>query len=109
MLILWHCAKVPFEDATRADVYGYVIPFATELMKLSKESGIPIKVRICDTMGFGVLYTGASLPRSVPGLIYGLNHYAQVPSEQIEWHGHNDFYKVVANAGMAWFFTAPAA
>ncbi|MFR8079695.1 MAG: 2-isopropylmalate synthase [Christensenellales bacterium] len=94
------------EDATRADVYGYVIPFATELMKLSKESGIPIKVRICDTMGFGVPYTGASLPRSVPGLIYGLNHYAQVPSEQIEWHGHNDFYKVVANAGMAWLYGA---
>lgn len=94
------------EDATRADVYGYVIPFASELMKLSKESGIPIKVRICDTMGFGISYPGASLPRSVPGLIYGLNHYAQVPSGQIEWHGHNDFYKVVSNAGTAWLYGA---
>lgn len=34
-----------FEDITRADFYGFVVPFATELMKLSQESGIPIKIR----------------------------------------------------------------
>ena len=93
-----------FEDITRADFYGFVLPFATELMKLSKESGIPIKIRACDTMGYGVSYPGAALPRSVSGIIYGLRHYAEVPSAQLEWHGHNDFYKVVANAGTAWLF-----
>jgi len=55
-------------------------------------------------MGYGVSYPGAALPRSVPGIIYGLNHYAQIPSEQLEWHGHNDFYKVVSNAGTAWLY-----
>ena len=93
-----------FEDITRADFYGFVVPFAIELMKLSRESGIPIKIRACDTMGFGVTYPGASLPRSVPGIIYGLNHYAGVPSAQLEWHGHNDFYKVVTNAATAWLY-----
>ncbi len=93
-----------FEDITRADFYGFVVPFATELMKLSKESGIPIKVRACDTMGFGVNFVGAALPRSVPGIIYGLHHYAEVPSEMLEWHGHNDFYKVVTNATTAWLY-----
>ena len=93
-----------FEDITRADFYGFVVPFATELMKLSRESGIPIKIRACDTMGYGVTYYGAALPRSVPGIIYGLRHYAEVPSEQLEWHGHNDFYKVVSNAGAAWMY-----
>ncbi len=93
-----------FEDITRADFYGFVVPFATELMKLSKETGIPIKIRACDTMGFGVSYPGASLPRSVPGIIYGLNHFADVPSAQLEWHGHNDFYKVVTNAATAWLY-----
>ena len=34
-----------FEDITRADFYGFVVPFARELMKLSKEAGIPIKIR----------------------------------------------------------------
>ena len=33
------------EDITRADFYGYVIPFVDELMKLMQESGMPIKVR----------------------------------------------------------------
>ena len=93
-----------FEDITRADFYGFVLPFAEELMKLSAESGMPIKIRACDTMGYGVPYHGAATPRSVPGIIYGLRHYARVPADQLEWHGHNDFYKVVANAGVAWLY-----
>ena len=90
-----------FEDITRADFYGFVVPFAMELMRLSEESGIPIKIRMCDTMGFGVSFPGASLPRSVQGIVYGLYHYAGVPHELLEWHGHNDFYKVVSNASTA--------
>ncbi len=93
-----------FEDITRADFYGFVVPFAEELMELSRESGVPIKIRACDTMGYGVTYYGAAMPRSVPGIIYGLRHYAEVPSAQLEWHGHNDFYKVVSNAGAAWMY-----
>ena len=95
-----------FEDLTRADFYGFVVPFANELMKLSRESGIPIKIRMCDTMGFGVNYPGTSVPRSVQGLVYGLHHHAEVPSELLEWHGHNDFYKVVTNATTAWLYGA---
>ena len=91
-----------FEDITRADFYGFVVPFAGALMELSRESGIPIKIRACDTMGYGVSYPGTALPRSVQGIIYGLVHYAEVPSELLEWHGHNDFYKVVSNAATAW-------
>jgi len=93
-----------FEDITRADFYGFVVPFAVELMKLSEETGVPIKIRACDTLGYGVSYTGAALPRSVQGIIYGLNHFASVPPEQLEWHGHNDFYKVVTNAATAWLY-----
>ena len=93
-----------FEDITRADFYGFVLPFATELMRLSRESGMPIKIRACDTMGFGVTYPGVALPRSVQGIMYGLRHYAEVPSELLEWHGHNDFYKVVTNASTAWLY-----
>lgn len=95
-----------FEDITRADFYGFVVPFATELMNLSRESGIPIRIRACDTMGYGVAFPGVALPRSVPGIIYGLQHFAHVPSDLLEWHGHNDFYKVVNNATTAWLFGA---
>jgi isopropylmalate/homocitrate/citramalate synthase len=40
-----------FEDITRADFYGFVVPFALELRKLSEDSGVPIKIRACDTLG----------------------------------------------------------
>lgn len=97
-----------FEDITRADFYGFVVPFVNELMAMSKQAGIPVKVRACDTMGYGVPYTEVALPRSVPGIIYGLQHYSDVPSEMLEWHGHNDFYKAVTNASTAWLYGASA-
>jgi len=96
------------EDITRADYYGFVLPFAAELMKLAKEYQVPVKIRLCDTMGYGLPYSGVALPRSVPGLIYGMQHYCDVPSEWLEWHGHNDFYKGVANASAAWLYGASA-
>lgn len=92
------------EDITRADFYGFVVPFVNKIMELSEEVGVPIKIRACDTMGYGVPYPGVALPRSVPGIIYGLQHYSGVPSEMLEWHGHNDFYKAVVNASTAWMY-----
>ena len=92
------------EDITRADIYGYVVPFCLELMKLMKEYQIPIKVRACDTMGYGVNYPGAVIPRSVQGIIYAIHTHAGVPHELIEWHGHNDYYKAVSNSTTAWLY-----
>ncbi len=96
------------EDITRADFYGFVVPFVNELQRMSEDAGIPVKIRACDTMGYGVPYTEVAIPRSVSGIIYGLQHYADVPSELLEWHGHNDFYKAVANASTAWLYGASA-
>ena len=98
------CPRCHFEDITRADYYGFVVPLAEALYKEGIDAGIPVKIRACDTMGYGVSYPGAALPRSVPGIIYGLTHYVGMPSELIEWHGHNDFYKVVTNASTAWLY-----
>ena len=94
------------EDITRADFYGFVVPFVNELMKMSADAKIPVRIRACDTMGYGVPYPEVAIPRSVPGIIYGLQHYSDVPSEMLEWHGHNDFYKAVTNATTAWLYGA---
>ena len=94
------------EDITRADFYGFVVPFVNALTELSHEADIPVRIRMCDTMGYGVPYSGVALPRSVPGIVYGLHHYSDVTSEMLEWHGHNDFYKGVANATAAWLYGA---
>lgn len=93
-----------FEDVTRADIYGFCIPFAIELMKLREESGIDIKIRLCDTLGYGVPYPGAALPRGVPRLIRAFIEDAGVPGQLLEWHGHNDFHKVFINATTAWLY-----
>lgn len=93
-----------FEDVTRADIYGFVIPFAQMLMDKQKESGMPVKIRICDTMGYGVTYPGAALPRSIPKMVNVLIHEAGVPGEQLELHTHNDFHKYLINASTAWLY-----
>lgn len=92
------------EDITRADIYGFVVPFVHELMKLMEETGVPVKIRACDTMGYGVTFPGTVIPRSVQGIIYALNHHGSVPSELLEWHGHNDFYRAVQNSSTAWLY-----
>lgn len=97
-----------FEDITRADIFNFVIPFVQELMKIMEETGVPVKIRACDTMGFGVSYPGVMLPRSVSGIIYNLNVQAGVPSELLEWHGHNDFYRAVSNSTAAWLYGCSA-
>ena len=94
------------EDVTRADFYGFVVPFVNELMKRGEQAGIPVRIRACDTMGYGVPYTEVDLPRSVAGIMYGLQFYSGVPSEMLEWHGHNDFYMAVPNAVVAWLYGA---
>ena len=93
-----------FEDVTRADVYGFVLPLAQRLMELSRQSGMPVKIRLCDTMGYGVPYPGASLPRSVQRLVHAFTEEAGVPGKWLEWHGHNDFHKVLVNGVTAWLY-----
>ena len=96
------------EDITRADISGFVLPLAEELMKLSQEYGIPVKIRACDTLGLGSSIPGVVLPRSVQQIMYNLHNYAGVPSECLEWHGHNDFYNAVPNAVTAWLYGCAA-
>jgi len=93
-----------FEDVTRADLYGFVLPFAEQILTLARESGVPIKIRLCDTMGFGVTYPGTVLPRSVPKLVHAFSQELGYPAEWLEWHGHNDFHKVHVNATTAWLY-----
>jgi len=96
------------EDITRADFYGFVIPFVQDLMKLSQAAKMPVKVRACDTMGYGFPFPGTSLPRGVPEIFYALSHEGGVPSELLEWHGHNDFHKGLVNGTAAWLYGCSA-
>jgi isopropylmalate/homocitrate/citramalate synthase len=93
-----------FEDVTRADIHGFCVPFAQALMSLSEEAKMPVKIRLCDTLGVGVTYPGAALPRSIGKIIRAMIDDAGVPSEYLEWHGHNDFYRGIVGATSAWLY-----
>jgi isopropylmalate/homocitrate/citramalate synthase len=92
------------EDVTRADIEGFVLPFVQELVKRSEQVApeLHVKIRLCDTMGFGISTPGVALPRSVPKLVYRMTNDAGVPNDCLEWHGHNDFHKVHINGATAW-------
>ena len=98
------------EDVTRADIDGFVLPYVEELMRISEEvdDSLKVKIRLCDTMGFGISYPGVALPRSVPKLVLSMVHKAGVPTDQLEWHGHNDFHKALVNGATAWLYGCDA-
>ena len=98
------------EDVTRADIGGFVMPFVQKLAEISDQApdDLKPKVRLCDTMGFGLTYPGAALPRSIPKLIYKIINEGGIPSERVEWHGHNDFHKAHINGATCWLYGANA-
>ncbi len=98
--------KVALEDITRSDVYGFVMPFLQEVMRLTERYGVRFHIKISDTLGLGLPFMEAPLPRSIPRLIRFLVDDMGVDSEGIEFHGHNDFHLVIANHLAAWVYGA---
>ncbi|WP_225877739.1 beta/alpha barrel domain-containing protein [Alkalibacter mobilis] len=94
------------EDITRADYFGFVVPLVKNIQEIGKQAGVQIKIRLCDTLGLGVSHQGVELPRSIPAMVSGLKKFCGVPSEALEWHGHNDYHSVVTNATTAWLYGA---
>jgi len=88
--------RIHLEDCTRADVYGWVLPFMLTVLEATE--GVA-KFRICDTIGWGVPDPYAALPQGVPRLVSTL--FAETGAE-LEFHGHNDFGLATANALAAW-------
>ena len=88
--------RVHLEDATRADIFGWVIPFMRTVLEATEGRA---KFRICDTIGWGVDDPYAALPMGIPRLISTL--YRETGAE-LEFHGHNDFGVATANSIAAW-------
>ena len=88
--------RIHLEDCTRADIYGWVIPFMQRATELSKGTA---KFRICDTIGWGIPDPYAALPWGIPRLFQVLRE--EVGAE-MEFHGHNDFGLATANSIASW-------
>lgn len=99
-------ARCHLEDVTRADVKGFVVPFVQRLEKLTENQPehLKVKIRLCDTMGFGLSFPNAAEPRSIPKLIWRMKEECGISEDRLEWHGHNDFHKVHINGACAWIY-----
>jgi isopropylmalate/homocitrate/citramalate synthase len=97
-----------FEDVTRSDVDHVVLPFAETLMERGREAGLPVKIRLPDTLGVAVPHPNAALPRGVPRLVDALRRRAGVAGEHLEYHGQNDLAAIIPNAVCAWLYGASA-
>jgi isopropylmalate/homocitrate/citramalate synthase len=97
------------EDLTRADLDGFVAPLVASLQEIGRAANIPVKFRLCDTMGFGLPWPEAALPRGVPRLVQYFTGTLGVAPELLEWHGHNDFHRGEVNTVAAWLYGCAAA
>ncbi|MBI3954035.1 MAG: 2-isopropylmalate synthase [Chloroflexi bacterium] len=95
--------RIHLEDATKADVGGWVIPF---MRRVLDETGGAARFRVCDTMGHGLPDPAAPLPYGIPRLIGTL---ARETGAELEFHGHNDFGLATANTIAAWKYGAKRA
>ena len=84
--------RVHLEDATRADIEGWVIPFVNRVMEETKGRAL---FRICDTLGVGSPEPQVALPFGIPRLVAEI---ARVSGAKLEFHGHNDFGNATANS-----------
>ncbi len=94
------------EDVTRADLKGFVLPFVQELSRRSEQvpDNLKVKIRLCDTMGFGISYPQSAEPRSIPKLVWRMVNECGISADRLEWHGHNDFHKVHINGTTGWLY-----
>jgi isopropylmalate/homocitrate/citramalate synthase len=101
--------RIHLEDLTRADLDGFVAPLVESLQEVGRQAGVPVKFRLCDTMGFGLPWPEAALPRGVPRLVQFFTRTLGIAPEHLEWHGHNDFHRGEVNTVAAWLYGCAAA
>src|SRR3984893_10213525 len=97
------------EDLTRADLDGFVAPLVESLQEIGRAANVPVKFRLCDTMGFGLPWPEAALPRGVPRLVQFFTRTLGIAPGLLEWHGHNDFHRGEVNTVAAWLYGCAAA
>ena len=90
--------RIHLEDATRADIPGWVIPFMKRVTKATEGKAC---FRVCDTIGWGVSDPRARPPIGIPKLITILR---EETGAELEFHGHNDFGLATANSIAAWVY-----
>jgi isopropylmalate/homocitrate/citramalate synthase len=90
--------RLDLVDVTRADVEGVLLPLLERCQeRLAQLGGGQLKVRLCDSLGVGLPWAEAPVPRSVPRLIRVLAHAVGLQPHHLEFVGANDLGLALAN------------
>jgi 2-phosphinomethylmalic acid synthase len=86
-------------DVTRADVEGFVLPLVEACLDhLARRGFSRLRLRLCDSLGLGLPWGEAALPRSIPRLIHTVRHATGLQPRQLEFLGANDLGLALANS-----------
>ncbi|MDD4330952.1 MAG: isopropylmalate synthase [Methanosarcinaceae archaeon] len=77
--------RAHLEDMTRADNYNFVFPLVKKIMEIDPKCII----RVCDTVGYGMPFTGIEEPYGIPKLVDLLKK--EIGVKNIETHIHDDY------------------
>ncbi len=92
--------RLALEDVTRAP-WRIVEDIVSRARAIADRHNVGFRVKLSDTLGLGLPFPQAPLPRGIPALVGRLRGLGLEPGE-IEFHGHNDLGLVVANQLAAW-------
>jgi len=84
--------RAHIEDMTRADNTYFVYPLIEKILEIDPDCTI----RLCDTIGYGVPFTGVDEPFGIPEMVRYLKE--DLKAKNIETHCHDDFGLAVANS-----------
>jgi 2-phosphinomethylmalic acid synthase len=91
--------RVDLLDVTRADLEGFVLPLTEACLDhLARQGLSQLRLRLCDSLGLGLPWGEAPLPRSVPRLIHTIRHAMGLQPSQLEFSGANDLGLALANS-----------
>ena len=94
-----------FEDITRADFYGFVRALcraadgSVRRKRHSRSRSVP-----ATPWAMASAIPARPCPAACPASSTACTITRRFRPRQLEWHGHNDFYKVVTNAATAWLY-----
>ena len=78
-------------DITRSDLEVLVIPLVSDCMDhLAKRGYSGLRLRLVDSLGLGLPWPEAPVPRSIPRMVHTLTHNLSYEGDQLEFLGHND-------------------
>ncbi len=93
------------EDITRADIYGFCVPFRHRADEARGRRAASTSRSGCATpWATACLIPAPPCPGACPRLVRAMIDDAGVPGHLMEWHGHNDFHKVLVNGVTAWLY-----